>query len=133
MPRRRPPSLLLLLLYALALVLPQRAGTDLSADTACAWDSQGCEGSVLSFSLHTSATTLSGTGVRALADGGRPSSSQFDQLRLGGVPWLFVGRNEGARSRASSSTLEHYAVLASIRLAETGLRSSRSRAPPVLF
>lgn len=131
MPRKQRVSLLLLAVYAVALVLPQGAELERQVSGDCVWSESACNDSILLQRSQAVAPALSGKTLRVLAASGRASGSPLEQFRYGGVPALFLSRHEGDNARALVSARKYHDVLQSIHRAESGLPAAPPRAPPV--
>jgi hypothetical protein len=131
MKRPRRTSVALLLVYALALLLPQREELSLPGATACAWYDVSCSESVNSLHSHAGAPAIAGH-ARVLVDAGRPPAGLLDQFRYGGPATHSLQPNAREWGRAAVTTLQYQSVRQAIRSADAGFRASPPRAPPFL-
>lgn len=132
MRRPRPTSFTLLLVYTLALLLPQREDRASQGAAGCPWYPAFCTDPVLSVHAHAGGAAASGHPLRVLIDAGRVPAGlleQFRQVGPGATPFPQTG---GECARAAVTLLQHQAVRQVIRSADAGFRASFPRAPPVL-
>ncbi|CAN5732957.1 hypothetical protein BH23GEM9_BH23GEM9_20550 [soil metagenome] len=133
MRRPRRTSFALLLVYLLALLLPQHEDLVLPGATACTWYDASRSESVLSLYSHAGAPAVAGHAHRVLVDGGRPPASLLDQVRYDGLGMAACQRNGRNSARAVVALLQHASVRQAIRSAGAGFSASPPRAPPVLL
>ena len=132
MDRRSRSSLALLLLYSLGLLLPPRAEPVLPGSDTCAWPAEICAPHVIAAPATAMAPALVAKGVQAAVDAVRPLHGSPDRLRNSDDPASATGAARDA-ARATAATLEHQDIRTALLEAGIGLRSSPSRAPPVLI